>query len=1126
MNSSLRISPKHQSWALFLIGFATLGPIPVSAQVLAQNRSTLPVIRQAETYRLTDAIQQLKDRYRVNILFEERALRNLYVSAQAAQPQATLQASLTALLQPLGLHYRKVKNNYIIVTGDADRKRQSTALDLTPGVSHELTQLPLTPLQSADHQDDRLVTGRVTDEKGTGLPGVSVAIKNTTRGTTTDAEGKFRLTIANDNSTTTTLVFSFVGYLNQELAIGNRNSIDIQLSPDQKSLDEVVVVGYGTVKKSDLTGSLAQIKARDLNAYPSTNVLQALSGRAAGVQVLQNTGAPGAPVSVRIRGTNSVQGSNEPLYVVDGFPLSGSNPTVLNNADIENIEILKDASATAIYGSRGANGVVIITTKRGKEGKTRVDFETSYSVQTLRKKLDLMNAQEYALLYNEQTVNDKEKPYFTQAQIDALGKGVDWQDLVFRKAAMKTAALTVSGGNEKTQFSVSGSIFGQDGIIIGSNFNRYSLRTNLRHEISKKISLSLSSTLTRIQSDRKNSGGGGRGNTLISSILSAPSTLTPYKDDGTYRIFILENPPSASQNPLTFINEQTDRVKSNRVLTNAALEYKLLEGLSIRVAGGIENTDERNDTYTTRNFVNSQGNASVGTSQFTSLLSENTISYTKTIRQKHSLAAVAGFTYQNFLTTSLGASGTGFISDASQTYDIGSATTPGIPTSSYAESSIISYLGRVNYVFNNKYLATVSFRTDGSSKYSKGNKWGYFPSTALAWRISNEDFFKSISFISDLKLRVGWGMTGSQAIDAYATLNQLGSGKTVFDNALYTYYAPGTRLPGNLKWETTEQMDIGLDIGLAQNRVNITADYYVKNTRDLLNTVQLPASLGFTTTIQNIGQVQNKGVELGIDAKILTGNLKWDVNANISVNRNKVVKLYNGQDVLGGNVAVTIVNDVANILREGRPIGQFWGYMEDGYDDKGKIKYKDLDGDGGITIKDKTYIGDPNPSFIYGFNSTLSYRHFDLSFFLQGVQGNDLFNSSSINNTIDYGNALNMPREVFLNHWTSTNTTAKYPIISRTVSGNVSNRWIENGSYMRLKNIQIGYTIPTRKLGINWVQSLQIYASGQNLLTLTNYSWWDPEVNSNGGANSTAQGFDYFSYPTAKAITFGLRAGF
>ncbi|MBD2704623.1 TonB-dependent receptor [Spirosoma sp. BT702] len=1100
--------------------------MPTSAQVLAQNSSNLPIARQAETYRLTDAIQQLKGRYRVNILFEQRALRNLYVSAQATQPQASLEASLTALLQPLGLHYRKVKNNYVIVTGDTDRKQLSTTVDLTSATSNELIQPSTTPVHSVELQDDRLVTGRVTDEKGAGMPGVSVSIKNTTRGTTTDAEGKFRLSIPTGDGTVSTLVFSFVGYLNQELALGNRSSIDLQLTPDQKSLDEVVVVGYGTVKKSDLTGSLAQVKAKDLNAYPTTNVLQALSGRAAGVQVLQNTGAPGAPVSVRIRGTNSVQGSNEPLYVVDGFPLSGSNPTVLNNADIENIEILKDASATAIYGSRGANGVVIITTKRGKAGKTRVDFATSYSTQTLRKKLDLMNAQEYALLYNEQTVNDKEKPYFTQAQIDALGKGVDWQSLIFRQAPMKTATLTISGGTEKTRFAVSGSVFGQDGIIIGSNFNRYSLRANLSHEISKKVSLSLSSTLTRIQSDRKNNGGGGRGNTLISSILSAPPTLTPYKDDSTYRVFILENPPSASQNPLTFINEQTDRVKSNRVLTNAALEYKPLEGLSIRIAGGIENTDERNDAYTTRNFVSSQGSASVGTSQFTSLLSENTISYTKTLHQKHSLAAVAGFTYQNFLTTSLGASGTGFISDASQTYDIGSAITPGIPSSSYAESSLVSYLGRVNYAFNNKYLATISFRTDGSSKYNTGNKWGYFPSTALAWRVSNEDFFKSVSFISDLKVRAGWGMTGSQAIDAYATLNQLGSGKTVFDNALYTFYAPGTRLPGNLKWETTEQMDIGLEIGLMQNRFNVTADYYVKNTRDLLNTVQLPASLGFTTTIQNIGQVQNKGIELGIDAKILTGNLKWDVNANISFNRNKVVKLYNGQDVLGGTVAVTIVNDVANILREGRPIGQFWGYLEDGYDDKGKIKYKDLDGDGGITIKDKIYIGDPNPSFIYGFNSTLSYQHFDLSFFLQGVQGNDLFNSSSINNTIDYGNALNMPREVYLNHWTPINTTAKYPIISRSVSGNVSNRWIENGSYMRLKNIQIGYTIPTRKLGTNWIQSLQIYVSGQNLLTLTNYSWWDPEVNSNGGANSTAQGFDYFSYPTAKAITVGLRAGF
>ncbi len=969
------------------------------------------------------------------------------------------------------------------------------------------------------------VKGKVSDESGGGLPGVSIVLKGTQRGTTTSTDGTFTLEIEEKDAV---LIFSFVGYLSKEVTVGALTTLDVTLSVDNKALEEIVVVGYGTVKKSDLTGSVSQVKAKELNSYPSTNVLQALSGRSAGVQVVQNTGAPGAPVSVRVRGTNSIQGSNEPLYVVDGFPLSGSNPTVLNNADIENIEILKDASATAIYGSRGANGVVLITTKRGKAGKTSVDFETSYSTQSLRKRLDMMNATEYATFYNEQAANDKMKPYFTQQQVDGFGPGFDWQDFVFRKAPMKTTSLNVSGGSEKTQFSLSGSTFNQDGIIRGSDYNRYSLRANVSHAISSKLSVNFAGTLTRVKSNAQNSQGGNRGGSLIAGAISAPPILTPYNEDGTYRVFGTAYSFINAQliNPINFLNEQRSQTRGNRVLTNAALIYTPIPGLTVKFSGGIENSDDRTDSYTTNNFVNSQGSASVSTSQFTSLLSENTISYNKTFLQKHSVSAVAGFTYQDFVNTGLSGSGVGFLSNTSQTYDLAAANTPGIPSSFYTKSSLLSYLGRVNYAFDSKYLATASFRVDGSSKYSEGNKWGYFPSAALAWRISNEAFLKNNTFISDLKLRLSWGLTGSQAINAYATLNQLISGKTVFDDALFTTYAPGTVLPGNLKWETTEQKDIGIDFGIIRNRLVLTADYYIKNTRDLLNTVQLPSSLGFINTIQNIGEVRNKGFELGVNAVVTNGAFKWDINTNISLNRNKVIKLYGGQDILGGFVDINTITDTRNILREGQPMGRFWGYVEEGYDENGKIRYVDQNNDGTITVLDKTYIGDPNPNFIYGFNSNMSYKNFELTVFLQGTQGNDIFNTSSINNTVDYANGLNMPREVFLNHWTPSNTDAKYPALSTTTRINVSDRFVENGSYMRLKNIQLAYNFPTQKWGVSWVQGIQLYASGQNLLTLTKYSWWDPEVNSNGGANSTAQGFDQFSYPTSKVVTFGVRARF
>ncbi|KAA9038674.1 TonB-dependent receptor [Ginsengibacter hankyongi] len=980
-------------------------------------------------------------------------------------------------------------------------------------------------MQNLFAQNITTITGKVISAKDqSDLVGVSVRLKGTTKGVNTDKNGNFEMKVSRQNGT---LVFTHIGFNAKEVSINRQSMINVSLTPAETKLQDVVVIGYGTVKKSDLTGSVSQVKSEQINAFPTTSVMQSLSGRAAGVQVLQNTGAPGDGISIRIRGTNSLQGNNEPLYVIDGFPTD--DPSLVNNADIASIEILKDASATAIYGSRGANGVVLITTKKGKAGRTQVNVESSYSSQTLRKKLKLMNAKQYASLYNEQQVNDNGTSFFSQSYIDSLGTGFDWQDLVFQTAPMKTLSVNINGGTDKTQFSITGSTVDQKGIIKGSEYSRYSLDLNLNHAISKKINVSLASIMTRTMNDQLNDGAGSnRGQSMISGAISAPPTLTPYNRDGSYRVLSTSYPfiSSGIVNPLNYINEQTDQVRQNKILTNASVIYNPIPELAIKVSGGIVYSVGRNDEYTSTKFVNSTGNASVSTSESTSLLSENTISYNKTFNKKHTVSAVAGFTYQDFNNTSLSGSGVGFFSDITQTYSLGSSATPGIPGSGYSASAIISYLGRVNYTYDNKYLATVSYRADGASVYSNGNKWGYFPSAALAWRVSNENFFRNINFISDLKLRAGWGNTGSQAIGAYTTLNQLSSGHTVFNNGLYVSYAPGTRLPGDLKWETTEQKDLGLDLGFLNNRILITADYYIKNTRDLLNNVQLPPSFGWTSTIQNIGEVQNKGFEFAVDARAFTGKFKWDINGNISFNKNKVVKLAGDEDILGGILSQAIIVDNSNILREGQPIGRFWGYLEDGYDEKGHIKFKDLDGDGQITPADETYIGDPNPDFTYGFNSVMNYKNFELSFFIQGTYGNDIFNVNTINNTIDYGYGLNMPEQVFTNHWTPANTNAKYPVISRSVTAKVSNRYIEDGSYMRLKNIQLAYNLSGEVLKVNWIRNLQLYVSGQNLLTLTKYSWYDPEVNARGSGNSTSIGYDWYSYPTSKSVTFGIRAGF
>lgn len=970
----------------------------------------------------------------------------------------------------------------------------------------------------------RKVGGTVisADDSG-GLPGVNVIIKGTTLGTVTDANGHYEIEVGSSEAI---LVFSFVGFTSQEVAVGDRTTIDITLSSDVSTLEDVVVIGYGIIKKSDLTGSLSSVKGEDIDAFPTSSPLLALSGRAAGVQIIQNTGAPGASVSVRIRGTNSIRGDNEPLYVIDGFPISGSNPSILNNADIQSIEVLKDASATAIYGSRGANGVVLITTKKGKAGSTTVDYESMFSVQQLRKKLDLMNAKEFALFYNEVAANGGLSQRFTPSEIDNFGNGVDWQDFVFQKALMQNHNLTVSGGSERTQFLTSLSILNQDGIIRNSGHDRFTLRTSVNHDISKKLNINTNVVLTRANQANQNSSGGGRGISLIAGALNSFPTVTPYNDDGSIRNLRTIYPWAIEiANPAYYFDETNNRIQSNDVLANLAASYRPVEGLSIRLSGGVEYSDDKSDYYQSSKFITATSSASVGASKMTSLLGEVTANYTKDFG-KHHLTALVGGTYQDFLHTSMNLSGAGFLSDVFETYDIGAATSIGIPSTGYSLSVLLSGLARINYSYNDKILATVSFRGDGSSKYSTGNKWGYFPSGALAWRISDEAFLKNSNKISNLKLRIGWGTTGSQAISAYSTLSRLTSSKTAMGDGLYTTFGPGGTLPGDLRWESTTQVNVGMDVGFIEDRFRFSVDYYSKMTNDLLNPVPLPSSTGFVNTIANVGSIRNKGVEVQLGADVTTGVVKWSIDGNISSNKSEVIKLSQGSDILGSNYNVTIFSDHINILREGEVFGAFYGYQTDGYTDAGLLNYKDLSGDGSITVDDKVVIGDPNPKFYYGLQNSISYKNLDLSIFLQGVSGNDIFNLSSVNNTLDVFFGGNMPREVYIDHWTPENVDAKYPLPSTQNTVRVSDRFIEDGSYLRLRNIQLSYNLPIDASKSNVLKKLQLSLGGQNLLTFTKYSWWDPEVNSLGGSNSVNQGIDYHTYPNYKSIIVGIKAGF
>jgi TonB-dependent starch-binding outer membrane protein SusC len=968
-----------------------------------------------------------------------------------------------------------------------------------------------------NRQQQQSVSGTITDEHGVAMPGVSVQLQGTQSGVMSDVQGRYTVAYADENGV---LVFSFIGYESLSIPIHSRTVIDVQMVPSVTNLDEVVVIGYGTAKREDLTGSISSIRSSDLPNFPRTNVGQALQGLAAGVHVQQNSGQPGAGMQIRIRGTNSIQGSNEPLWIIDGFPV---DQTFVNPADIESIEILKDASATAIYGSRGANGVIIVTTKQGREGPTRVEVSSSYSVQRVAKKLDMMNAREYAELYNIYSLNEAGSEYFSQNDLNSLGKGVDWQDLIFRPAPVQDHSFNISGGNARTRFALGGSVLDQTGIIENSDYRRLVLRGNINHDITDKIAISFGTILNRIDQQTINE------QSVMAWTLSAPPTVGPFLDDGSYRMLNTVYPfsPDDLGNPVAYFNEVTNKRYSNNVMANIALTIKPVDGLSVRTSGNISNTDGRGDNYTGVNMPQQNSSASISTNNTLHFNFDNIITYDKTIDDDHAIKVTGAVTYETDVATSLAASGSGFLTDVTETHNLGAASTINVPSSGRSEWTLMSYLGRVNYSFKGKYLVTATLRADGSSRYSENNKWGVFPSAALAWNFAEEDMIANLGFISDGKLRVGYGETGSTAIPPYYTMNMLSSGKVGLANELYTFFAPGTRLPGDLKWESTAQVDIGLDVGFLNNRLRVTADYYIKQTKDLLNSVQLPLSLGYVTTLQNVGEIQNKGVEVQLGATLVERKFKWDISGNIAFNRNKVVSLYGGQDIQGTVYSVNTDNNFINLLREGKPFGAFYGYELEGLDENGHFLYKDLNGDGvRLTPQDRTWIGDPNPDYIFGLTSRMSWNNFSLNIFLQGSQGNDIFGMSQIRQNYLYYQGFNTLREVRYDHWSPENADAKYPAIDYNTSAKYSDQFVFDGSYVRLKNIEIGYNVPVDNLNAKWLKGAFVYASGQNLLTFTDYNWWDPEVNSKGGNTSVNQGIDHFSYPSAKGLTFGAKLSF
>lgn len=1006
---------------------------------------------------------------------------------------------------------------------------------------------------------DKQIAGQVTSENGAPLPNVNVVVKETGKGTVTDANGNFSIEIPEHGAT---LVFTSVGYIAKEIIVKDKKNISVSLAELNKELNEVIVIGYGTAKKSDLTGSVASIKSEDLKRAQVTSFDQALQGRAAGVQVTQLSGKPGAETSIRIRGTSSINAGNEPLYVIDGMLVSSDGGDIstgvtrgprigalssINPNDIESIEILKDASATAIYGSRGANGVVLITTKRGKAGKGSVNFETYYGVQQISHKVDVLDAEQFANLVNDAKLNANATPLYVNPK--NLGKGTDWQDQLFRTAPIGSYQLSFSGGDEKTKYALSGGYFDQKGIILNSDFKRYSFRTNLDREVTKRLAVGTSISYSRVASTGVLTNAG----TIVPGVTTSAllfNPILPVFDSTVKGGYTYENDRGKILgNPIAEAKEYNSFSTIARLIGNVYGKYKITEGLEFKTSFGVDQYTSKESAFGP-NFLKrteaSKGEASIGDVNGLTWLNENTLTLNTKVRDDDHLNILAGYTVQKFNNESMFMYAFDFPDNRTGYHNIAAGLNPQKPFNSESQWTLISYLGRVNYSLQNKYLFTLTGRIDGSSKFADGKKYGFFPSGAFAWKISDENFMKDVKSVSDLKLRVSYGVIGNQNIAPYQSLALVGPySEGVFNGTeVYTGREPLTYVNKNLKWESTRQFDIGIDAAFFNNRLSLTADYYQKKTYDLLLSSPIPFTSGFSSTLLNIGNIMNKGFDFDIRSVNTTGALKWNTTLNISINRNEVTNLANGNtDILLSG----------SLLRVGQPVGTFYGYIFDGIFQSdaeilnsavmkgqeatssnpasrakpGDRKYRNLNGDNVIDEKDRTIIGSAQPDFTWGLNNTFSYKNIDLSFFFQGSQGNKMANLNSFD-LLNFNGQANVLKEAGLNRWTPNNRSNQYPRALSAGSldqGVFSSSIVEDASYIRLKNVTLAYNLPKNITKHTQLNNIRIYASATNLWTITKYKGYDPEANTYG-QNSFVVGYDLGGYPMAKTYILGINIGF
>ncbi|MBC8081981.1 MAG: TonB-dependent receptor, partial [Hymenobacter sp.] len=999
------------------------------------------------------------------------------------------------------------------------------------------------------------VSGRVTQENGDPLPGVTIIVKGTTQGITTNSDGGFSLDVPEGS----TLIFSYVGFGRKEVAIaGATTNLSVSLIEDTRALSEVVVVGYGTQQRGSVTGAISSVNGAELVRQPTADVTQAIQGKVSGVTITSNGGAPGgaAGTSVRIRGITSA-GNNSPLYVVDGFPLPeqrDANNNVLENQlnaispnDIETIDILKDASATAIYGVRAANGVVLITTKRGKAGRTNVNLDAYRGVQTVARTLDLLNAQEYATINNENRIAAG-LPIVVNRLRDpaALGEGTDWQDLVFRRAQIQNYSLSATGGSENARYALSGSYFQQDGTIVGTNFERFTLRANGDVQVGKMLKLGNSIQLTHLEDRQVTTNGGEYG--AVQQMLRIPATVQAFRPDGYWYEpsggvdnFIEENPLASSQRT----NQGFVR---NRALISLYAELEPVKGLRFRTNVGSDLIFDNFNSFapaspTLAGFTSryTVAGASATASYAPTYLIENTATYDHLFADKHQVTFLLGQSAQEFNFTNVEAYRTGYLRNDLQVINAGPLNTllanAGIVR---PPQRLASYFGRLNYEFAGKYLLSAVARYDGSSVFPPNEKFGFFPGVSAGWRISEEDFLSGNSTISNLKLRAGYGRVGNPLnAGRFSYLYSVNFGITYPlgpDGTINTGGAPTRLANPDLRWETNNQTNIGLDLGFLDNRYEASIDLYNRNSPNLIAPVPVSLVSGtFESVNTNAASAYNRGVDFSFTSRNVRGTgqaLNWTTTLNVSAYKTELESLgqgvpYNGLGSLGG----TIVR-----YAEGQAIGSFFGFTADGLFQTqeevdahatqqsgtapGDIRFRDQNGDGIINADDRTFIGNPNPDFTYGITNTLSFKGFDLSFFIQGAQGNDVYNLNRYI-TEDALYSANSGTTRVLNRWTGPNTSNDVP---RAVSGDpnnnlrVSTYYIEDGSYARLKNLTVGYTLPQSLMSRISATQLRVYLTAQNLATLTKYSGFDPEV--------SASGVDLGIYPQSRVLMGGINIGF